>query len=149
MRLSEYAQVTRDLAKEENIDFIDIYEYFEKYGDGTPKSRDVMLLDGVHPNDIGHSAIAGMIVNEIILNHSRPGRAMGQARGKRSRGNHERNGRGGVRTGATSVYGGGLGPLQRASRARPRVAAQVGGLSARLGGRLRLRPGLAPAPGSH
>ena len=69
-RLSEYAQVTREIALNGDVIFIDIYRYFEQYGDGTPMGRDKLLLDGVHPNDHGHQEIAKMIADKIIQKYS-------------------------------------------------------------------------------
>lgn len=65
-RLSLYAEQTRELAKEQQISFIDIYSFFESFGDGTPAARDILLLDGLHPNDLGHSKIVRLIASVII-----------------------------------------------------------------------------------
>lgn len=66
-RLAQYAAGMRRVASKLDVPLIDIYKRFEQYGDGTPQSRDALLLDGVHPNGKGHAIVAEQIAELIRL----------------------------------------------------------------------------------
>jgi lysophospholipase L1-like esterase len=64
-RLEEYVEVIRDLAIRKKIPFIDVYSLYREY-DSTPgRQVDDLLLDGVHPNDLGHELLAEKLAEMI------------------------------------------------------------------------------------
>ncbi len=64
--LTQYAHQVRQLAKEEEIQLIDIYQIFEDYGKKENQSVSDLLLDGMHPNEQGHQMIAKELMMLIV-----------------------------------------------------------------------------------
>lgn len=65
-RLLQYVKVVRKLAKKYKTGLVDNFKVFSKYPEKTGKSTDMLLLDGVHPNDKGHTIIADNLADEIV-----------------------------------------------------------------------------------
>lgn len=69
-RTYQYTRIVRELAAEMNVDLVDVWKaystYHEQHGD-----LNQLLLDGVHPNDAGHTLVAEMLVKEISAGHDR------------------------------------------------------------------------------
>ena len=65
-RLKKYVTVTRQLAKNEDIPFVDTWKLFYDYVHKMDEGIDRLFLDGMHPNDTGHELIANAIAKEII-----------------------------------------------------------------------------------
>jgi lysophospholipase L1-like esterase len=59
--LTPYVAAVRALAGRENASLVDVYELFTAQGDG----MDVLLLDGMHPNAIGHRLVADALLQTI------------------------------------------------------------------------------------
>jgi lysophospholipase L1-like esterase len=60
--LSGYAETVRRVARQEKVTLIDVYKAFEAYGEGSRRSVDELLLDGVHPSAKGHELIAKLLL---------------------------------------------------------------------------------------
>jgi sialidase-1 len=65
VRLREYAETVRKLARAEGVALIDVYESFQTYGKRSGQSVDDLLLDGMHPNERGHRLIADLILKQL------------------------------------------------------------------------------------
>jgi sialidase-1 len=65
--LTAYNDVVRKLAKELRVPLVDIHEAF------TEKEPDDLLLDGMHPNDAGHTLITDLLLPVIRAQFVRPG----------------------------------------------------------------------------
>ena len=57
--LARYNETVRNLARELAVPLVDIHAAF------AAKNPDVLLLDGMHPNDAGHQLVAGLLVPVI------------------------------------------------------------------------------------
>lgn len=66
-RVKEYMKVTKKLARKKHIPLINSWKLFYGYVKNDPKGIDLLLMDGIHPNDIGHQLIADAI-SKIIIN---------------------------------------------------------------------------------
>ncbi|MBN2311763.1 MAG: hypothetical protein JXR94_22480 [Candidatus Hydrogenedentes bacterium] len=69
--LKEYAPVVRRIAADEGVPLVDVYSLFRQYGETRPMTD--LLLDGMHPNDLGHRLIADAllaIIPGLVLNDS-------------------------------------------------------------------------------
>ena len=61
-RLENYVDVIRDVSHEKDVKLIDVYDFFcRNY------SLQKFIFDGIHPNEIGHSAIASFIARELLM----------------------------------------------------------------------------------
>jgi len=61
--LKDYAASVRAIAKDENVPLIDVYALFqERAKEG---SLHALLLDGMHPNDLGHRIIAHEVMTHL------------------------------------------------------------------------------------
>lgn len=69
-RVKEYREAAKKLAKKKHVYFVDSWKLFYHYTRKDPKGIDVLLQDGVHPNDTGHKLIAEAIF-KIINKHSK------------------------------------------------------------------------------
>ncbi|MCK4748228.1 MAG: hypothetical protein KAT15_14360, partial [Bacteroidales bacterium] len=69
-KTSEYAQIVRSLAEQENIPLVDQWQHFEEYGSIEGQEIDDLLLDGLHPNDIWHEKLSEILSN-IIVEHNK------------------------------------------------------------------------------
>ena len=61
----DYAQGVRDLAKELEVLLVDVYQHFYDYDAVAGQSTDDLLLDGMHPNNVGHGMIADWLLAGI------------------------------------------------------------------------------------
>ena len=57
-RLKQYRRAVRSLSKEKNVALIDSWKLFQKYVRKNHTVIDSLLLDAIHPGDIGHDLIA-------------------------------------------------------------------------------------------
>ena len=58
-----YAEAVRQVARDEKVALIDIYDVFHEYGKTSGRSiSDLMLPDGIHPNSKGHERIAELLL---------------------------------------------------------------------------------------
>jgi len=66
--LDVYAQRVRDVAREQNVPFVDVHERFEAYDRVPGQSIHELLIEGdeMHPNDAGHALIAQWL-SEVVL----------------------------------------------------------------------------------
>jgi lysophospholipase L1-like esterase len=61
--VSRYAEIVRQVAKQEHVTLIDVYDRFQKYDKEPGKSMmDLLLPDGMHPNSKGHEQIAAWLL---------------------------------------------------------------------------------------
>ena len=65
-RMLKYVRVVRRLAGKFKTGLVDNYRLFKKYGRQEDYTIDDLLLDGVHPNDKGHTLIAKELSKEIV-----------------------------------------------------------------------------------
>lgn len=63
--LRDYAGVVRKLAREENVELVDVFEAFVAHGQQMDRSVDELLLDGMHPNERGQSLVAELLVGRL------------------------------------------------------------------------------------
>ncbi len=63
---ADYAEAVRGIAVKKAVPLVDIYRYFEEYDQVKGQRADDLLLDGMHPNDIGHPIIASLLARQII-----------------------------------------------------------------------------------
>jgi hypothetical protein len=63
--LARYAKMVEQLAREEKLPLIDVYQAFEDYGKGEGQAVDQLLLDGMHPNAAGHRIIADLLLEQL------------------------------------------------------------------------------------
>ena len=63
--LAEYCRIMREVAREENVTLIDLFQVFQDYDRVDGQSVDDLLLDGMHPNDEGHRLIAELLLPSI------------------------------------------------------------------------------------
>jgi lysophospholipase L1-like esterase len=60
-RQQEYNEALKEVAKENNVPFVDMISIFEEY-----KNFEELLIDPVHPTPKGHNIIADELRNAII-----------------------------------------------------------------------------------
>ena len=65
-RLRKYIRVVRHLSDKYKLGLVDNYKLFVNYQKETGKSYEELMLDGVHPNDLGHKLISDELTKEII-----------------------------------------------------------------------------------
>ncbi|HSV09119.1 MAG TPA: GDSL-type esterase/lipase family protein [Hanamia sp.] len=66
-RLKKYMNAVRHLAKSKSIPLINTWKIFPEYVSEKHEGIDALLLDGIHPNDLGHKLIAEAL-SKIIIN---------------------------------------------------------------------------------
>lgn len=64
--LVEYAAAAREISKTSEVSLIDVYAKFEEYGRSPDQSVDELLLDGMHPNDVGHQLVTDLIISSSL-----------------------------------------------------------------------------------
>ncbi len=64
--LRKYARIVRQVAQQESVPLIDVYERFTDFGNQVDTSVDDLLLDGMHPNDRGHRLIADELIPVLV-----------------------------------------------------------------------------------
>ncbi|MGV8879975.1 MAG: SGNH/GDSL hydrolase family protein [Sphingobacteriaceae bacterium] len=57
-RLKQYRRIVRALSKEKNVELVDSWKLFQRYVRKNHTKIDSLLLDGIHPGDMGHNLIA-------------------------------------------------------------------------------------------
>lgn len=74
LKLREYAEIARRVARQEKVPLVDLFKAHEAYDAVDGQSADGLLLDGMHPNDVGHELAAGMLAPVIreLLARGRP-----------------------------------------------------------------------------
>ena len=60
--LRQYAEKVRDLARTEKVPLVDVYKDFDAFGKKDGQSVNDLLLDGMHPNELGHRRIAEQLI---------------------------------------------------------------------------------------
>lgn len=63
--LSNYAEIIRKIALEEQVGLIDIFNEEIKFDKTSDNALDAFLPDGLHPNTEGHKFIANLIIEHI------------------------------------------------------------------------------------
>jgi lysophospholipase L1-like esterase len=64
--LHTYAAAVRDLARQHQVDCLDIHAAFQEYGRHPGRSVDALLLDGMHPNAEGHRLVAERLLGWVV-----------------------------------------------------------------------------------
>jgi len=64
--LAEYAEVVREIAREQGVSLVDLFKAFGDYDRLEGRSVGDLLLDGMHPNDEGHRIMAERMIGEIV-----------------------------------------------------------------------------------
>jgi lysophospholipase L1-like esterase len=66
--LDQYAEDVRDVAKNESLPLVDVFEAFERYGKTPGQAIDDILLagDGIHPNQAGQHLVCQLLTARII-----------------------------------------------------------------------------------
>ena len=72
--LKEYAEVGRRVTKSHGVALVDFYKIFKTYGGQEGHDLNDLMLDGMHPNDLGHSLIADSLLETTgpLLLYSHP-----------------------------------------------------------------------------
>jgi sialidase-1 len=63
--LASYNDALRKLAKEMNVTLVDVRGAYPDFASKHKVSIDELLVDGMHPNDLGHQLVAELLVPEI------------------------------------------------------------------------------------
>jgi lysophospholipase L1-like esterase len=71
VKLRDYAEKVRQIAKSEKVPLIDVSQAFEDFGKKDGQSVDDLLLDGIHPNDRGHRLVADLLMAELLPERSK------------------------------------------------------------------------------
>ena len=64
-RLYVYVQTVRKLSEKYSTGLVDNYQMFLDFEKENNHSMEELMLDGIHPNDLGHERIAHQLVREI------------------------------------------------------------------------------------
>ena len=65
LKLREYAEIVRRVAREMEVPLVDVFRAHEEYDAVEGQSADSLLLDGMHPNDAGHELATDLLVPVI------------------------------------------------------------------------------------
>jgi len=63
--LKNYAQAARRVARACRVPLVDVYRLFERYASRSGRNLNNLMIDGMHPNDLGHTIIADHLVDVI------------------------------------------------------------------------------------
>lgn len=63
--LLAYNEAVRGLAREMNVPLVDVRAAYPAFAASHHLTIDQLLLDGLHPNDLGHELVAGLLVTAI------------------------------------------------------------------------------------
>jgi len=63
--LAAYNEAIRRVASEMNVPLVDVRASYPDFASKRNLAIDELLLDGLHPNDIGHELVAGLLVPVI------------------------------------------------------------------------------------
>jgi lysophospholipase L1-like esterase len=61
--VSRYAEIVRQVARQERVALVDVYAAFQAYGKESGQSLGDLLLDAMHPNSKGHEVIVEMLLS--------------------------------------------------------------------------------------
>jgi lysophospholipase L1-like esterase len=66
--LGQYVEDVRDVAKNESLPLVDVFDAFERYGNVPGQAIDDILLagDGIHPNQAGQRLVCRLLTAQII-----------------------------------------------------------------------------------
>jgi lysophospholipase L1-like esterase len=66
--LDVYAQDVRDVARQNVLPLVDVFDAFERHGSVAGQSIDDILLtgDGIHPNQAGQNLVCGLLTERIV-----------------------------------------------------------------------------------
>ena len=64
--LTRYCEAARRVARDEGADLIDVQQAFADEARKQGVSVDAFLLDGMHPNDLGHRIVADLLIERIL-----------------------------------------------------------------------------------
>lgn len=64
--LKNYVAAVRRIAAEEKVNLVDNFSAFRAYGRVPGQKLDDLLLDGLHPNSLGHKVIADLLLERLI-----------------------------------------------------------------------------------
>ena len=59
--------MVREIARDQNVPLVDIWRLFEDFHNQAGKDRDDLMLDSMHPNDLGQAMIAEELKNQILI----------------------------------------------------------------------------------
>lgn len=60
--LKRYAERVREIARNEDVELIDVFQQFNDFGNQPGQSVSDLLLDGMHPNEHGHRLVADALI---------------------------------------------------------------------------------------
>lgn len=60
--LRQYAQAVREVAAQDHVSLVDVDQIFRNYADKPGHHLEGLLVDGMHPNDVGHQLIGDQIL---------------------------------------------------------------------------------------
>lgn len=63
--LKDYADVVRQVAKEKQVELVDVYAQYQAFNAMEGQTMDSLLLDGMHPNEKGHRMTADLLLAAI------------------------------------------------------------------------------------
>jgi lysophospholipase L1-like esterase len=63
--LVEYNQAVRVLASELKVPLVDVHAAYASFAEEHKTTIDAMLVDGMHPGDLGHQLVAELLVPTI------------------------------------------------------------------------------------
>jgi len=66
LRLATYCEVVRRVAREEGAELIDVQQAFFDQAQKQGISVDKLLLDGMHPNNLGHRIVADLLIERLL-----------------------------------------------------------------------------------
>lgn len=66
--LKDYAQAVREIASTQEIPLVDVFNLYLKYDQVPDQDMEFLLLDGMHPNAIGHRMVANSLMKTITGN---------------------------------------------------------------------------------
>lgn len=74
VRLRDYAETVRRIARTEKVGLVDIFNAFADWDTRAEGSIDALLLDGMHPNEQGHRLVADLLGEKIAAQDNRVSR---------------------------------------------------------------------------
>jgi hypothetical protein len=63
--LASYNEALRDLAKEMKVSLVDVRAAYPEFAAKHKVTVDDLLVDGMHPNDLGHQLVSELLVPAI------------------------------------------------------------------------------------
>jgi lysophospholipase L1-like esterase len=65
VKLRDYAETVRRMAREEGVPLVDVATAFEDYGKDPGRKMEDLLPDGMHPNNRGHRLVADLLLKYL------------------------------------------------------------------------------------